>query len=295
MNNIFKSIINAFFYTLSLLPLGVLYVFADILFFITFYILKYRSYVVYKNLKKSFPEKNNKEINKIAKGFYKHFSDIVVETLKLSSISAQKLKKRVRVKNIELVDKLYDQNKSVILYLGHYGNWEWMAVLPLLLKHKVLTFYQILSSGYFDSYMKKLREKFGVEAIDSHSAFKGLVKYDQQGINTFTLMIGDQCPAKPSKKYWTTFLNQETPYLVGADRVARKVNHVVIYPFIEKVKRGYYEIEFKLLESNPKDTEIDEITEKFSQQLENNIIHNPSLWLWSHRRWKRKRKISDKI
>ncbi|MFC2151908.1 lysophospholipid acyltransferase family protein [Bacteroidota bacterium] len=293
MNRIFESLISAFLYTFSLLPLSILYFFSKILFFISFYLLKYRSYVVYSNLKKSFPDKNKKEINQIAKGFYKHFSDLVFETLKLTSISSKELKKRIKIKNIELVDKLYSENKSVILYLGHYGNWEWLAVLPLLLKHKVLTFYQSLSSSYMDKHMKSLREKFGVKAIESHSGYKNLVNYSEQNICTFTLMIGDQGPAGPSKKYWTNFLNQETAYLVGADRIARRVNHAIVYPFVEKIRRGYYEIEFKFIELNPEKTELNEVIEKFSQQLEANIQHNPSLWLWSHRRWKRKRKIEN--
>ncbi|HET6990868.1 MAG TPA: lipid A biosynthesis acyltransferase, partial [Bacteroidia bacterium] len=42
--------------------------------------------------------------------------------------------------------------------------------------------------------------------------------------------------------------------------------------------------------STPGETAYGEITEKVTRLLEKDIIAQPEYWLWSHKRWKHKKK-----
>jgi KDO2-lipid IV(A) lauroyltransferase len=111
----------------------------------------------------------------------------------------------------------------------------------------------------------------------------------QKGIPTLTAFIADQTPRINDIQYWTTFLNQDTAVVVGLEKIARKLNAVVIAAHPKKIKRGYYEVEYFLVTDNPKETAKFEITEQCTRFLEKIIIKKPEYWLWSHKRWKHKR------
>lgn len=277
------------FYLFSLIPIRILYLFSDIAYLIIFYIIKYRRNIVLTNLKNSFPEKDDIKLRKIEKAFYKHFCDTIIETIKIFSISEKNIRKRFIVKNAELIEKYYAQNKSVILYSGHFGNWEELVFLPFFLPHKVLTFYQKLSSNYFEEITKISRERFGLKAIESAQGYKTLLKFSKSNTPTFTFMVGDQSPRQSSAKHWVKFLNQDTAFFMGTERIAKKINQVVVYSEMVKKSRGIYEIEFITLAENMDELKDFELIDKFAEKLESSIKNHPHLWLWSHRRWKLKK------
>lgn len=274
------------FYIASYLPFTVLYFLSDIAFILLYYILKYRREVVYKNLRNAFPEKKPIELNEIERGFYKHFSDLVFETIKGISMSEKEYKKRIIFKNIDLIHACFENRRSIILYAGHFGNWEWISILPLSVPHQVTSFYQPLSNKYFDQLTKITRERFGAICIESNKGFKTIIGFELKNMLTLNLIIGDQSPRKKSSKHWTRFLNQETAFLVGADKIAKKSNLVLFFPRFKKIKRGHYELEFKIITESPKKLNDGEIIEKYASLLEEAIRDSPELWLWSHRRWK---------
>lgn len=277
------------FYIFSLIPIQILYLFSDFAYLIVFYLIRYRRKVVLMNLHNSFPNKKEKEIKAIEKAFYKHFCDTIIEAIKVYTISEKQIKKRFTVKNPELIEKYYAQNKSVILYSGHFGNWEHLVFLPFFLPHKVMTFYKRLSNKYFDQIIKESRERFGLVAVESGKGYKTLVKYAKEDILTFTFMVGDQSPQANSAKHWVQFLNQDTAFFVGTERIAKKINQIVIYSEMIKKSRGIYEIEFFPLAENMDHLKDFELIDKFAEKLESSIKKHPHQWLWSHRRWKLKK------
>ncbi len=283
--SLIKQVKFAPFYILSILPFWIIFGIAKFAYFLLFIIIGYRKKVVYLNLKKSFPHKSDQEIHLDAKRFYKHFCEIFIESVKLLTISKKQIKKRYSFKNIDLLDEFYSQKKSIILYAAHFGNWEWMASLQLHTKYQMYSFYQKQSNKYFNDFMIQIRERFGNICVESQSGFKVLLKNTKQKKLTITYVIGDQSPMRKSSMHWTNFLNQETAFLVGADKMAKKCNQQLLYPHITQKRKGYYELEFKII---PMNSEI-EPTEKYANLLEENIQTQPELWLWSHRRWKRKR------
>lgn len=275
---------------LAFLPLKVLFVLSDINLFFIYYIFKYRRNTVRKNLKKSFPEKSRKELKRIEWQYYRHFCDLFVEVNYTLFVSKRRAKKLVTFKNIELIDKLYEEGKSVIVAGGHYGNWEILSLFALYVKHTVIGAYKPLNNKHFENFINKSRERFGALSVPMNDVARMAITMSQEGKPFFLGLLTDQTPAKSDIRYWTTFLNQETPVFLGTEKIAKKTNQPVVFFKMRKVSRGRYEVELELLTDNPKDTKPYEITEMHVKALEKLIQETPQYWLWSHRRWKHKRK-----
>jgi len=280
-------------YTVSILPMFILYLLSDLLFIVVFYLIKYRRRVVYNNMKNSFPDKSESEIRHIEKDFYRHFCDILFEMVKILTISKKEIQTRFLVKNPGLIQKLYNEKRSITLYTAHQGNWEWLAFLPLFIPYQVIALYHPQSSKYFDELMKTIRERFGVICVESGKGYKTILEFNARNILTMNYIIGDQSPSGSSTKHWVRFLNQDTAFLIGADRIAKKSKHAVIFPSFRKIKRGCYELEFKVIEEEPWLLNSQEIIDKYAALLEATILVSPEMWLWSHRRWKQSRNTSD--
>lgn len=264
----------------------ILYFLSDIAFVIVYYLLKYRREVVIGNLMRSFPERSKGEIKVIEKSFYKHFCDIWFESVKTLIISKEEVKKRYFIKNPELLQKYYDEGRSVILYSAHQGNWEWLSLLMIYMPYQLTSLYQPISNRYFGKIMKIQRERFGMICVESNNGYRSIVAFSKKNILTLNIIAGDQSPQGDSAKHWVEFLNQKTAFLIGADRIAKKCNQVVIFPSISKISRGHYELELKVIEEMPGNCNNGEIIDRYVELLEETIMKSPALWLWSHKRWK---------
>jgi len=277
-----------FIIPISLLPFPLLYLLSDFLFFIFYSLLGYRKKIVVSNITNSFPEKSKQEVNEITKLFYKHFCDVIVESLKSFTISDAQISKRMILKNPELLNSYYDKKQSVILAGGHYNNWEWIAVaLDKQMKHQSIAIYKTLSNKFFDEKMRSTRGKFGLLMVSTKLVAETFSKFKNE--LTATIFAIDQSPSNPKKCYWMNFLNQDTPVLFGTEKFSKDYNQPVLFGTITKVKRGFYQIAFETVTDNPTNTAHGYITETTTKLLEAEIIKAPQYWLWTHRRWKHKR------
>lgn len=271
----------------AVLPLRILFIFSDIFFYLNYYIIQYRKKIVLQNLRNSFPEKSEKEIKVIAKKFYHHFGDLFVETLKLLHIPSKESQKRMKLKNPEILDKLYPDNKMIFVAMGHYNNWEWMSLLSRP-EFQVISLYKTLHNPSFDRFIKNIRTKKGTILVPTTQTLRFLNTWNDPEKRAFFCFIADQSPQKKDIHYWTQFLNQSTPIFIGIEKIAVKLGVAVCYFRIQKVKRGYYELEVVPITQNASETKPYEITEAHVRLLEEDIKKRPEFWLWSHRRWKRK-------
>jgi len=278
---------------ISYLPFSVLYIFSDIVFFFVYYILRYRRKVITENLNNSFPEKSDEEIHKIRKEFYSHFCDTFIETVKLWTISKEEMKKRCKFLNPEIFDRYKEMNKNVITILGHYGNWEWLTSFAIWRDANYLPVYKPLHNKVFDQMFLKIRKRFGAIPVAKDDTLRTMIRYRNEEKLSATVLIGDQTPKKKSISYWTKFLNQDTPILIGTERIAKKLDQAVVFIKMNKIKRGYYEVDLIPLFDNPKETAEHEISEKHTRVLEDIIKENPAYWLWSHKRWKHKKETAE--
>jgi KDO2-lipid IV(A) lauroyltransferase len=274
---------------LSLLPLEILYYLSDFIFFLVYYLFGYRKKVVFDNMRNSFPEKSENEIRILAKKFYKHLADLIVESTRLFSISEEEIISRYKFKNPELLDDYYDKGKSVLIAGGHYNNWEMAAVgTNPQMKHQAAGIYTPMTNPFFEKVFRKTRGKYGIVLVRKHEVKAFFSEYKDR--LTATIFGADQSPSRGTKRvYWTTFLNQDTPVMFGTEKYAKEYNYPVIFIDVRKVRRGYYELFFKTIVENPSSCAYGEITELHTRYLEKIIIEKPEYWLWTHKRWKRKR------
>ncbi|MCU0472522.1 MAG: lysophospholipid acyltransferase family protein [Bacteroidales bacterium] len=286
-------IFYTFIWIVTLLPLRVLYIFSDILFLILYRIPGYRKKTVATNLKNSLPEKTPEELHVIEKKFYHHLCDLFIETFKLTHMSDRTLMKHFRVTNTELLDRLHSEGRDIIAALGHYGNWEWLAILPLMTKFKVVSVYKPLQNKHFDRFMINIRSKKGMMLSPMKYVIREVLKNRKNNIRTLYAFITDQIPSRGDINFWTNFLNQETPVYLGAEKVSSKYDMAMVFFIIRKINRGYYDLNIELLFEHTAGLPEHFITETHVKKLEEVIRANPEFWIWSHRRWKHKREQQD--
>lgn len=288
INKLLYYIYFSLFYLISLLPFSVLYLLSDFLYIIIYKFFGYRKKVVFENLKNAFPEKTNTEINLIASKYYHHLCDLLVEMIKLCSISKSDLLRRCTISGDKtMLDDYFNQKINCIGVLGHFGNWEWASpIFSNYLNFRLQVVYKKLSNANFDLLINKVRTRFGSHLIESQSIIKFMFKNKDN--TNITILIADQSP-DPNNAFWMNFLHQETGVLRGPAVLAQKFNSPILYLSVSKTKRGFYDFNYKLLVAEPKNFSDEEIMQQFMLHLEIEIQKQPELWLWSHRRWKHKK------
>ena len=276
----------------SLLPLRIHYIISDFLFWLLYKVIGYRRRVVWKNLSASFPEKSQAELKDIECGFYHFLCDYFVETVKMMTISKKEIKRRIVYKGIKDLDEVIESGQSIASYLGHYCNWEWVTSMPLWVTPKVQCgqIYHPLENKYFDKLLLRSRQRLDALCISMQDTLREVVRYKREGQPIMIGYISDQAPNWVNIHHWVDFLNQDTPVFTGTERIVKKMNHAVFYVDMRRIKRGYYEAEFKLMTRDPKELEDFKLTDMYFDMLEKSIRRAPEFWLWSHNRWKRTRK-----
>lgn len=273
---------------LSLLPFWVIYRISDVTFFIIYFIVGYRKQVVFGNIQRSFPEKSTKEVKAIMFKFYRHFCDLIVESIKGFSISSEEAQKRMGSVNTEIINNYGKQGKDVVLVGGHYGNWELFAVaVGPTINIKPIALFTPLANKFFDHKVKASRSRFGLNLLPS-SKIRELMA-EKSAEKRMIIFGSDQSPRKGQRAYWMTFLNQETGVQFGAEKFASEHNCAVVYGHIRRLKRGHFQIEYQAICDDANKTSYGEITKTHTRLLEAEIMKEPAYWLWSHKRWKHNR------
>lgn len=281
---------NFFAKLLAYIPLRGLYFLADFVVYpFAYYVIRYRRKIVHKNIENSFPDKTETERKSIEKGFYHYFSDTIAEIIYGYRADDEDMRKRVQFVNLEQVKELTIARGGAFFMLGHVGNWEWAAEIGSYEQDFGVTqcnIYKQLQSSTFDRLMLDIRSKRMGFCCEKDKLLRVLITQKNNGQPTTYGMIADQKPLRRNIHYWTTFLHQETPFFSGVERLAKKFDFPVFFADVNTDSRGYYTIEFKLITNTPLTEEEFYITEKYARLLEENILRQPSRWLWSHNRWK---------
>lgn len=283
-------------YLHALLPFRSLYILSDFLYFLVYKVIRYRLKVVRINLKNSFPEKTDKELHVIEKEFYHHFCDYFVETLKLLHISDEEMQKRMVFENMDIVKDLMKDGNSALMFLGHYGNWEWVPSITMSFRNKedqnklLGQIYRPLKNKAVDDLFLKIRSRFGSFGIAKNETLRVIVKLRKAKQQILIGFMADQTPSFHNIHYWSTFMNQESAVFTGVERIAKQTGFAVVYLDMEKVKRGHYKGTVKLISDKPQDAPEFYITETYIREMERTILRNPAYWLWTHKRWKMTRK-----
>lgn len=279
---------------LSLLPMRILYLFSDFLYVIFYYIIRYRKKVVLENLTLAFPNKGLSELKSIRKMFFKHFTDLFVESIKAFTITKRTLAKRYKYINPELINVLYDKGKSICFVGAHQANWEWSISIPLHVRINCFGAYTRIGNSFFDKAVKDSRMKFGFVGYKTTETVKSITRNIDEGIQGLYLLLSDQSPQIHKTHYWREFMGVKVPIHTGAEMIAKKFNMAVVNYSVKKVKRGYFEVTFETITEDPNKFKDYEITDKYLDITERNIENQPEYYLWSHKRFKHRDKVPEK-
>lgn len=294
MNQIAYYLLFGITWLVSILPDWILYRISDFLYFIVYYVAGYRKRTVFSNLRTSFREKTDEEIVRIAKAFYKHFADFMVEMIKGVSIRRKNLSRRLKFLNPEVFMELAERNKSIALVSGHYNNWELMQSLPCNMPHRSMIIYRPLKNKVMDRITHYTRTRFGAEMVPMENVFREALKGISKKELISVYFLADQRPPRNSK-FWTTFLNHETAFFEGVEKISRKLDLAVVFMDIQKVRRGYYEVRLEKLFDSVAGTKENEVLLTCIKKIEDEIVQKPEFWLWSHKRFKHSRPRDIKL
>ncbi|WP_316804006.1 lysophospholipid acyltransferase family protein [Pedobacter nototheniae] len=269
---------------ISLLPVKFLKnTLGKILYKLCYSIFRYRYPVIIQNLSRCFPEKSYEAIKQTASAFYVHLSVFIIETVKLFSVSKKEMLRNVEITNPEIITYYYQQKRDVIVMLGHYGNWEYLNILPGMIPYEVNAIYKPLTNKVMGKLIYKLRTRFGMQMLPASRALRILLRKNNKP--RLTLFLADQFPGADAKCI-LNFMNQPTNLFTGAEKLAKVSNSVVLYLEIINKHGNGYEFKFSLITDCTERMGENEITQSFICKLEERICSEPAQWLWSHRRWK---------
>lgn len=285
------ALVYAGWYLFSLLPMRVHYIISDGLYLLLYKVVGYRKKVVRQNLSSSFPEKSEAEIRQIEHDFYHFFCDLIVESVKYMTIRRENMKRRMVLKGTEVIAELVEKGQSCVIYAGHYCNWEWITPLPLWLtpKAKMGLIYHPVENPAFDRLFLHMRGRFGTVCIAMQDTLRTLIEYNRKQQPMVVGFVSDQKPHWVNIHHWVDFLHHDTPVVTGTERIVKKLNYAAVYLDVRRIRRGYYEGEFRLLTSTPKEMPDYALTDAYFACLEQTIQRDPAFWLWSHDRWARTR------
>ena len=285
MQRLTYYILRFFIFLFSIIPFRVLYWLSDGLRFLFYYVVKYRYKVIKGNLELAFPGKSETEIQRLVWGAYGNLCDVLLEGIKGLSLSGEESIRRFKFINPEVLNDIYDSNRSAFIVACHYGNWEWAPqAIGLQIKHHTLGITAPIKNPYVNHYIQNSRVFEKVSTVLMKETAKAFEDFKDR--LTAYVFIMDQSPSNTKRAHWIDFLNIKTACLHGADYYARKTNYPVVFFEQQRVKRGFYELKMHLLTDNPAELKETEITKLYMNKLEEIILRKPEDWLWSHRRWK---------
>ena len=278
--------LSSLIWILHLLPDLLFYQISNLFFVITYYLVGYRRKVVMENLQKAFPDLDRRERRKIARKYYQHMCDLILESAACHFYPETRARRVMEYLNPEVLDDLYKKGKMIMAVTGHYGNWEYLNTLSLATSYPYLAIYKPLKNKYFDRMTRQTREKWGCIPVDMEKVARHVMTYAKRKEPVLTLFLADQRPLFRQIQYWTDFMGQTTPLYLGTEKLARKLDAAVVFLKIRKPRRGHYTTEVEVITEHPRTLEAYELTRAHVRILEGMIRERPELWLWSHRRWK---------
>lgn len=281
-------LLRIFLKIMSHIPFSVLYILSGGVYFLMYHVARYRRKVVRKNLTECFPEKNGTEISAIEKAFYRYFADNIMETCKMGGMTEKEMSRRMKFINIEDVNRLLRQGKSIALFLGHYANWEWVSSMPIGL-HKgavAAQIYHKLSNEDVDRIMLENRSHFGAVNVEMRKTARFINELASRNQPAIIGFIADQSPRARDSHYFIPFLNHMTPVMTGTEKIARHYGYDAWFVRVTRVGRGYYEAEFVQMNKNHESLPQFGLTNIYYSLLEEEIRRRPELYLWTHKRFR---------
>lgn len=290
MQFIVYIILYPIIWLISILPFPLLYLFSDFVYFLVYNVFGYRRKIVRENIALALPKLSEKERLIIEKKFYHHLCDMFLEMVKTMSITQKDMDKRYVFTNLEVYQNLEKEGKSIVLLCAHYASYEWTVSMNHHIQFEGYAVYKKLSNKYFDKLVRNIRSKFKATLINTRETIPTIehnAKIKHLGVYG---LASDQSPQATRAVHWSQFMGIEVPVHIGAEMIAKRYDMNVIFLKNKKIKRGHYEASFELMCDNPKEVPDYQISDEFLRRVEKQIHEAPEFYLWTHKRWKHRKK-----
>jgi KDO2-lipid IV(A) lauroyltransferase len=261
--------------------------------FVLHRVARYRLRVVRDNLSSSFPERTTGELRAIERGFYRNLAEYFIDAADMAGLSEGGHLRRCPWPDDNRAKVLAETaGRNWIALTAHFGSWEWFGTFGLYREGPVtVAAYRPLRNRAFDLYYKWARSlPPRIVPVPSGEMLRFFATH-RDGIDGSPLslvLIADQSPPLDAQSRWVPFLNHPTVFFHGGEKIARKFGLPVYYLRMRKTGRGTWETTFEQIWDGVSPTSDHEITGRYARLLEEDIRREPALWLWSHRRWKRR-------
>lgn len=253
-------------------------------------VIRYRRRVILSNLERSFPEKQREDLLRILYNNYRILAEVIIDTISLAGVSSERKKTFIHFCDMEQHMRT-NKGRDWIALASHYGCWEYFMLWSLF--EPDVTFlgvYHPLKSPVFDCFFNRLRNfSENVAQVPMYESIRYYLRNRAGNRNTILGLIADQNPKFRRDIHWFRFLNQDTVFFDGAEKLALRFHLPVYFCHVRRVSAGRYELWFEEIYDGLSDVEPNTIMERYVRLLEQMITREPALWLWSHRRWKHKR------
>jgi len=262
--------------------------------FITLFSLFYRlsfknRLITLHNLQRSFPEKNLKEIIRIAKGVYRHFAIVAAEFFDMPYINKENIHKWVEIEGLENYQEAIARGKGVLSIVAHFGNWELMTIaVPICLKPMYIV-YRPLDNPVIDNMVEYVRTMNGNVLIPKGGSGKRVIELLKE--NQAIGILSDQNVAK-SEGVFVDFFGRPACTGVGLAVMAMRSGAPVVPAFMARQKSGRYKFILKpameAVCTDDYEADLQVNTQRFTKIVEEIVREYPDQWFWFHQRWKTK-------
>ncbi len=275
---------------LARLPLPLLYLSADSLFFVLFRVFGFQRALAADNVARAFPELPPEQVRLIAARSARNAAHVVIETLKSAALSETELARRVAIENPQLIAELVEKHKTVITAAAHHANWEWLQLAcAAQLGAPLAALYKPLGRDSLDGAIQALRGRFGSRLIAARTALPELVEFAKQpGV---IALVADQLPRPDEEKYWSVLLGRDTAFFAGPEKLARLLRAPLVFAHMQRLRRGHYRVRFELLVEPPYGQADGELMQRYIGTLEAQIREAPQDWVWIYKRWKYQKSV----
>ena len=289
-------LIAAPLYLLSLLPLRVHYFFGRIITWLLRDVFKYRRQVIETNLRGAFPQEDEASRRRIARDYYRHLGEVIVEIVWPMTRSGRHIRSKgfytVDPEGEKILNEAYASHAPLVVLLSHTGNWEIASDLtaymsnPAFRPEDMTVAYQTLHSPLSEQLFRVLRHhrlRTPDSLVPSHKILRMMLERRSEPRVYF--FIADQYPYGGVSQT-NTFFGLETEWFTGGEAIARKLHMPVLYIYLDRERRGKYVVKISQICPDASQTEAGFVTDTYAALLERDLSTRKENWLWSHRRWK---------
>ena len=248
--------------------------------------------VAMTNLKIAFPDGNEAEHKRLAKGAFKNLGRVLGEMSHFPGSTRESLEKTIEFQIDPDVYAEYERLKAggrgVIIVSPHLGNWELLVYGWSALREPISYLARPLDNPRLEALTVGLRSKFGNRPINKTNSVSPAVKILR---DAGVLGILADVNAHPKEGVFVPFFGLPACTSSGVALLAMRTNAAII-PMCgawDEEKKRYIGVHGKIIypsSTGDRRHDVVETTTKFTAEVEKMIRAYPDQWLWIHKRWK---------